>query len=587
MCVMCDVRRFQAISSTCSPAKPVAGHPRRSAGDTQKFSIPPYEAVEFKQHFVLDISASGLQPCQTRVWLNKYHRSPGMMAAVHHLLCILVIFKLGLVRSTFADCQESEFEDDRGNCVLCKQCRPGQELSTDCGSGRESQCVPCGPGRYKEDRGHHPCLRCLPCAIINRVLKANCTPTANSVCGDCMPGFYSKIRIGGLQELECFPCTSYTLRTETQCYPRPGNNQPTSTAPPPQDPVILVAVIMVAMALILVALVTFSIICCGPFFKSQCQRAFQRSQDFVHQPGQLAQQWESTHSPCEEQPIPPCCFGTSDISGQVPGPVEEVHVISESVSTSPRATSSALCSLPPSVELCAIPPPPAKPHYTRSVSETQPLIRNSGCSDCFTGCGSSAEPSQGATEPLCTQTHSCASERQHWSHAPVECTELDLQNFSSEDGFSHAGCKAQSGSHVPPRPQSCSCITQSGSDRKNQENLRSSTCRNLSSQSQTCEHHVLDLSIATLGLPISEIPDSLVMLLSLKLDNTTPGQKDFRDVGVALGVQPQLIDCMQGFKALHAHLSSSISCTLLHLVQTLQRLECADALILICTHFSQ
>ncbi|XP_075040643.1 tumor necrosis factor receptor superfamily member 27 [Mixophyes fleayi] len=499
------------------------------------------------------------------------------MTPVHQLLCILVIFKLGMVHTAFADCQESEFEDDHGNCVPCRQCRPGQELSTDCDSGRESQCVPCAPGRYKEDRGHHPCLRCLPCAVINRVLKANCTPTANSVCGDCLPGFYSKIRIGGLQELECFPCTSYTLRTETQCYPKPGFSQPTSTVPPPRDPVVLVAVIMVALALILVTLVTFSVICCGPFFKSQCQRAFRRSQDFAGQPGRLARQWESTHSPCEEQPIPPCCFGTTDISVQVQGPVEEVHVISESVSTNHLTSSSALCSLPPSVELCAIPPPPAKPHYTRSVSETQPLIRNSGCSDCFSGCGPSAEPSQGAKEPLSTQTHSCASERQHWSHAPVECTELDLQNFSSEDGFSNTGSKVHSviiqGSHAAPRPQTCSCSTQSGYNTKIQE--------------KTCDDHVSCLNSTTLGLPISQIPDALVVLLSLKLDTSTPGQKDFRDVGVALGVQPQLVDHMQGFKALHAHLSTSISCTLLHLVQTLQRLECIDALTLICTHFNQ
>nr|DBA21783.1 TPA: hypothetical protein GDO54_018380 [Pyxicephalus adspersus] len=345
--------------------------------------------------------------------------------------------ELVLVCEVIADCSDGEFRDEQGSCIQCTQCGPGEELSEECGSARVIRCVPCRPGRYKEDRSHHRCLRCLPCVVINRVLKVNCTPTTNSVCGDCLPGYYSKTRIGGLQELECFPCTSHTPRTQTQCHPRPGFGQPTSTDPPQtsRDPIILVAVILVALALIMVTLVTFSVICCGRFFKSQCQRAFQRSQAITGQPRRLARQSESTSSPCEEQPVPPFCFGSTDTSGQAAGPVEEVHVISDRVSSSPRVTSSAL--LPPSVELCALPPPLDKPKYNWSISETQPLIRNSGCSDCFSGCGPSTEYNQAAAAEPGKPTHSCASERQHWSHAPVECTELDLQNLSSEGGFSH------------------------------------------------------------------------------------------------------------------------------------------------------
>ncbi|XP_073497011.1 tumor necrosis factor receptor superfamily member 27 isoform X2 [Phyllobates terribilis] len=490
------------------------------------------------------------------------------MAHFYQLIFILLIFQLYMVTSEAADCMEGEFENDQGKCVPCKQCGAGYELSEDCGSGRESQCLPCRPGRYKEERGHHHCLRCLNCAVINRSLKANCSLLSNAICGDCLPGFYSKTRIGGFRELECFPCTAHTPRTESQCYPKSGPGQPistTSTTPPPRDPILLVAVIMVALSLILVTLVTFSVICCGRFLKSQFHRAFRRSQDFVGQPGQLDEgRGECAHSPSEQ--IPPCCFGTAGISGQVLGQVEEVNVISKSNTSNPCTVSTASCSLPPSVEIYAIPPPPVKSHYSRSVSETQPLIRNSGCSDCFSGCGASAESNQGVVEPLPAQTHSCASEKQHWSHAPVECTELDLENFSSED-------PNQSHSRMSMSQQTCSCTPPATSS--------------TSAQDETSDDLMSCLNTTTLGLSISQIPESLLLLLAQKLDAVTPGAKDFRDIGIALGVQPHLVEGMAGFQALHAHLSSDLPCTLLHLVHTLQRLQCRDALAVICSHFGQ
>ncbi|KAM4697215.1 tumor necrosis factor receptor superfamily member 27 [Rhinophrynus dorsalis] len=496
----------------------------------------------------------------------------------------------GLILMASADCQESEFVDEQGNCIPCKQCGPGQELSEDCGSARDLQCIPCRAGRYKEDRGHQRCLRCLPCHVINRVLKANCTPTTNSVCGDCLPGFYSKTRIGGLQELECFPCTSHTPPTESQCHPRLGPSHPVSTASPPRDQVVLVAVIAVALALILVALVILSVICCGRFFKSQCHRAFQRSQDFAGQPGRLTERQGSTNSPCEGQPIPACCFGSPKTCQQVQCPVEDVRAISDRGPTNSTACN-ALSSRQPSVELCAVPPAPVKPHYNRSVSETQPLIRNSGCSDCFSSCGPNSDPSPVAAEPQGTAALSCATERQHWSHAPVECTELDLQNFSTEDGLS-ASAQTHSGRihrALPAQsPHTCICmdIAQSGYASPTQE-VPTSANGPKPPQAMTCDDFVSRMDRVNLDVSISHIPNSLVVSLSHKLDPSISGLKDFRDVGLALGVSATLIDSMEGFEVLHCHLSTSSSCTLLQLVQTLQKLQRWDALCLICKHFGQ
>ncbi|MEE6497148.1 hypothetical protein FKM82_002623 [Ascaphus truei] len=446
---------------------------------------------------------------------------------------------------------ETRFEDERGNCAPCRQCGPGQELS-------ESRSI--------ADRGHHRCIRCLPCTLINRVLKANCTLTVNSVCGDCLPGsVYSN--------------------------PKPVPGQPVSTVPPPLDPVVLVAVIAVALALISVTLVTLSVICCGRFFKRQCQRAFLRSQDFTAQPGRFARRQDPTCSPCEEKPVPSSSFGPPENCSRLQGPVEEVRTIPD------RAPCSARTILQPSVELCALPAASVKPHYTRSVSETQPLIRNSGCSDCFSICPPTSDPGPRVTEPLTVPARSCATEQQHWSHAPVECTELDLQNYS-EDGFS-GGRKGSEGTHTlsgstqgtPPAagPHTCICldILHAAHSSPAQEEP-GSACTPLLHQAVTCEFKdlVSRVSSVTLGRPVSHFPDSLVLSLGLRLNPSVPDMKDFRDVGAVLGVRPHLMDQMQGFEALHTHLSSTSSCTVLGLAQALRKLQRNDALSLICNHFA-
>nr|XP_014340791.1 PREDICTED: tumor necrosis factor receptor superfamily member 19 [Latimeria chalumnae] len=112
----------------------------------------------------------------------------------------LIVLLLCLPRevvSEMGDCIEQEYKDHAGNCIPCKQCEPGKELSKECGFGygEDAQCVICRPNRFKEDWGFQKCKPCLVCALVNRFLKANCTATSNAVCGDCLPGFYRKTKL--------------------------------------------------------------------------------------------------------------------------------------------------------------------------------------------------------------------------------------------------------------------------------------------------------------------------------------------------------------------------------------------------------
>lgn len=119
----------------------------------------------------------------------------------------------------------------------------------------------------------------------------------------------------------------------------------------------------------------------------------------------------------------------------VPGPVEAVQFISDG-----EAVGLQLPSLQPEMDL-----PPAmaistasKAQLGRSLLESQPLIRASGHSDCLDGVLLPPTPRQGRPGPVeaLAPLSSCASEMQHkWPHAPVECTELDLQKFSTQAEF--------------------------------------------------------------------------------------------------------------------------------------------------------
>ncbi|XP_053312396.1 tumor necrosis factor receptor superfamily member 19 [Spea bombifrons] len=211
-------------------------------------------------------------------------------------LMMLLLVMFCLIRQVFSeigDCREQEFLDSNGVCKPCRQCGPGNELSKECGFGygEDAQCLPCRPNRFKDDWGFQKCKPCLDCATVNRYQKANCTPTGNALCGDCLPGFYRKTKLGGFQDMECVPCGDRPPHYEPHCninFERtPIVDKITTTASSPRDTA-LAAVICSALATVLLALLILSVIYCKRQFVEKKPGWSNRSQELQYTGSELS-----------------------------------------------------------------------------------------------------------------------------------------------------------------------------------------------------------------------------------------------------------------------------------------------------------
>ncbi|XP_003208313.1 tumor necrosis factor receptor superfamily member 27 [Meleagris gallopavo] len=498
-------------------------------------------------------------------------------------------------------CQETEYLDEHGKCVLCRSCMPGQELSKDCGDGvgGDAQCVACPPRKFKDSWGHHGCKPCLSCALINRIQKSNCTATANAVCGECLPGFYRKARLSGQLDWECIPCTKQTPSSEPQCRSRTNLVKVAVPTVPPQDTALL-ALTSSALVIIVLVLLALSIIYCKRFWKSQCQRVFLRTQNFSGQRAMFPTSAVPGRFLCEEQMSGPCCLGMKNLSPcyrQTEGPVEAVQFISEGEAIG--------LQLPPAQPELELPPavagsPVPKSQLSRSGLESQPLMR--GCAERRAAAMAAPDLRSGTAEALAPLS-SCASEMQHkWPHTPVECTELDLQKFSSQMEFVGSERPEEAGSRAAPK-ESGSAALEAGSGlsmgpaRDASTAMQSPAMQSPAMQSPATESRerqvndaqslVTQISSTMKGLPVAELPHSLVQSLAFLLDPSLNGVKNFSHVALELGVMPQLLGRISGFEQLVAHLTySGDTVTIPRLAQALQRLQRFDALLLLCDHFA-
>ncbi|XP_015447878.1 tumor necrosis factor receptor superfamily member 19 [Pteropus alecto] len=296
------------------------------------------------------------------------------------------------------DCRQQEFRDRSGNCVLCKQCGPGMELSKECGFGygEDAQCVPCRPHRFKEDWGFQKCKPCLDCAVANRFQKANCSATSDATCGDCLPGFYRKTKLVGFQDMECVPCGDPPPPYEPHCTSKVNLVKIPSTASSPRDTA-LAAVICSALATVLLALLILCVIYCKRQFVEKKPSWSLRAQ---------AIQYSGSELSCFDRPqlgdsAPRACCQCHRDSAQTCGPV---HLI-------PSLCCDDACSLDRAAPGCRVqskatlqernagPMGDTMPALFRSLSpstcgefsDAWPLMQNPICGDSISFCDSYPE----------------------------------------------------------------------------------------------------------------------------------------------------------------------------------------------------
>ncbi|KAG7484250.1 hypothetical protein MATL_G00047440 [Megalops atlanticus] len=484
------------------------------------------------------------------------------------------------------DCSEKEYYY-KGECHICQQCGPGQELSEECGygSGAHAYCTSCNVRFYKEDWGHHNCKLCQSCKRVNRHELFPCTTRSNAVCGECLPGFYSKTRIDGLQDAECMPCVP-SSGSERQCSRSRGVGVEkvwSSQAPPPQAAV--AAAICGALVTVAVALSVLLFVYCRCTSFRKLFKGRDRSQS-----GSRSEYNQAI---------------TGNVETLILNLEKEVQV---SVPCKGSAAEDSPASLRSCLKACAFPGPPVtasdhQPRYPSSLSETQPLMGSSTCSNCSLGCVS--QKSSGSTnsreylmEPpraLFDEANLyCASDQQERRrHAPVECTELDFnssivvdgnvasaeitaskqatggsaETLSEEQLTSPSAHPMQSNNSCLNRNQQCSC-----------NNFR---CSNmvpnvLSLLKRSC--------LLMQGVHLGMLPQAVVESLASKLDPAFPGVKNYQQVALELGVPPEVLQNLRGFNHVFQYLSTSTLHTVPDLLNTFHHLQRFDTLLLLCEY---
>ncbi|XP_037382923.1 tumor necrosis factor receptor superfamily member 19 [Talpa occidentalis] len=293
------------------------------------------------------------------------------------------------------DCRQQEFRDRSGNCVLCKQCGPGMELSKECGFGygEDAQCVTCRPHRFKEDWGFQKCKPCLDCALVSRFQKANCSVTSDAVCGDCLPGFYRKTKLVGFQDMECVPCGDPPPPYEPHCTSKVNLVKIPSTASSPRDTA-LAAVICSALATVLLALLILCIIYCKRQFMEKKPSWSLRAHDIQYNGSELS----CFDRPGLSESTPrPCCQYHQD-SAQTCGPVHLIPSLccDEACSVDRLTLGCRVHSKATLQERNAGPVGEMMPtffgSFTRSIcgefSDAWPLMQNPICDDDISFCDS-------------------------------------------------------------------------------------------------------------------------------------------------------------------------------------------------------
>ncbi|XP_062830558.1 tumor necrosis factor receptor superfamily member 19L isoform X1 [Anolis carolinensis] len=106
-------------------------------------------------------------------------------------------------------CGAEEYQNVKGHCVPCEGCPPGEEPDRKCGSGAGlgMVCKPCPAGSFSPGFGLDFCWPHSHCESKKRVQVSPGTAAVDTLCGDCMPGYYSPEGETN-PSATCRPCSS-------------------------------------------------------------------------------------------------------------------------------------------------------------------------------------------------------------------------------------------------------------------------------------------------------------------------------------------------------------------------------------------
>ncbi|KAL4630824.1 tumor necrosis factor receptor superfamily member 27 isoform X1 [Arapaima gigas] len=465
-------------------------------------------------------------------------------------------------------CSESQYFH-QGKCHECPQCAPGQELVQECsyGSGGDARCTPCGSRSYKEGWGHHNCRLCTSCGRLNRRQATPCSARKNSVCGECLPGFYSKTRIDGAVDLECMPCGPLSAG-QPQCawHKTVDVGKDVNPETLPLDAAVPAAFCgaLVTVTIMLSLLIFFS------FRHALLKRMFKGSRPLIVA---AVRNGDALTLNLEKEV-------------QASGPFQVSPVDSFPVVLKSCLQTGGF----PEVTLAA---PELQSRCPSTSSERRPLVRTSTCSRC--SCESVSRESSGtpvdrshAGEPLpppllSVADGSCASDQQGAQrHTPVECTEMDFQNSTDSEGGS-ISAEAER-----PIPVADASRLSPAPDRVPDDHRRP---RGSWSSYITTVSDILALTkkscVQMQGVHLGTLPEALVDLLALKLDPSFPGVKNYQQVALELGVPPAVVGSLRGFHHVFQFASSCTLCTVPDLISTFYNLQRFDALLLLCEYAAE
>ncbi|XP_060688041.1 tumor necrosis factor receptor superfamily member 19-like [Hemiscyllium ocellatum] len=420
---------------------------------------------------------------------------------------LLIFFSLLLgVLTSMRDCQENEYWDVDGTCKVCKECGPGMELSKDCGFGvgLGTECVICGPNRYKDSWGRQKCKLCLSCALVNRIQVKNCTVSRNAVCGKCSPGFYRKTRLGGLPDKECIPCTDPATPRDPQCVSRLDVTRVLSPDTGPYNTA-LVAVICSVLTTVLLTTLLLCLIYCRKLVAEKQNNGHPRAPVTERARMESSCSEGQVDDASTESLIIHCQKVTSDYNTAQPEAPADVIQSEDAPCTlkscivayfSPsgsqtKGRSAVTCPAfsSSSQNCCQVDTPEFQ--QLAHTSDCSALCRPAWTSNCevngefLLGHNDDADASLGQAGGEMSHCASVLQYRQE--HTPVECTELDLQEYLTDAVAQETTAYSQaSRPHEGPTAASCSfgsgpCTKEScmwDRDESRPEECSSSRCGN-------------------------------------------------------------------------------------------------------------